>query len=125
MLQDILDSSHTGILQGEPGVALMLLYAGLAEAQRWDVRGEWPRLIDEVCLPHPLTQLIRQDPCLGQHPCSAAGGDINAFLESLLYRIPVKNADTLTPLGRRLFSYTANARRPTRACRGCRPPACR
>jgi hypothetical protein len=116
MIHTLLDEVHNGLTQGHVGQALTYLCAGLHEARRQRTAAAWHELVETVCLPHPLTALMHEDPLLhaGYKAAQRRLPDFR-FLDSIYYRHPV-TAQPVTPLGRRLFDYSVN----TPLCRAIR-----
>lgn len=106
MITTILNESFDGIVQGVIGPALTYLYAGLHESRQQLADREWREQIDAVCLPHPLTHLIHQDPLIERALLAGLrGGQGTELLAYFCAPAPLEN-EALTPLGRTLFRYT-------------------
>ena len=107
MITTILNETYEGIIQGSVGPALTYLYAGLHEERQQLTDREWQERIQAVCLPHPLTHLIHQDPLIERALIAGLrGGKGTELLAYFCAPVPLER-EAMTPLGRALFGYTA------------------
>ncbi len=110
MIREILNESYAGMLEGQVGAALTLLHAGLDEARRRTSDHEWRSLIESVCLSHPVTAMIHQDPFTATAFAATGAGYTDQRSLDCIYYGALRcgsGADTVS-LGRRIFGYTTN-----------------
>jgi hypothetical protein len=108
MIQGILDEAYVGIVTGKIGAALTLVYGELKVLRERLHLQQWEQLTARVCLPHPLTDLIRQDPLIScGFRAVQTRGPLDKLLDYVYYRLPFDAPET-SPLGREMFTYTVN-----------------
>lgn len=106
----LLERAHESLTRnGSVSEGMELLMSGLrSRRKRWKPE-PWRHFCEQMCLSHPLKQLLHQDPMTYRAFSKPRGYPGDAVLLDFLYREPSvqHHIETATPLGRAIYEFQA------------------